>query len=664
MFAAIVTGTDTQLAYLDPTFRFVEVNEAYVRGCGLSREDLIGRDHFVLFPDDDNRRIFETVRDTGEEWRVQGRPFEYRDRPERGTTYWDWRLSPDTGPDGRVRGLVLSLTDVTERTRSERLLLAIGDLFLAAAGARSLPDLMQSAIEQVRRLTGVEAVGIRILDAEGGIPYSAYAGFSREFYELESPLSVDTDRCMCINVIRGETNPALPFYTPAGSFYMNATTRFLATVSEEEKGSTRNACNRHGFESVALVPVRERGRILGLIHLADRREWRVPLPLVEQIERFGLSLGEVVRRTQIEEALWDNQEKLSTLFDLMPIGLSILDRDRRIIRSNQALSRILRLSPEEIRAGGHKGRRYFHPDGPPFASDEFPSVRAMAEQRPIEDVEIGIDLGEGEPIWTSVSSTPLPFEDWQVGVVTADITRRKQVETALACQAEVLARSNRELERFAYVASHDLQEPLRPIVSFSQLLERRYRGRLDADADEYLGFIVEGGLRMQALIRDLLAFSRIETGGMPLAPVDAACVVADGLREHRAAIAESGAVVTVGPLPTVMGDAGQLVQVFSNLVGNAIKYRHPDRPPEISISAGPEGGMWRFTVADNGIGIEEEYYDRVFEIFRRLHTRDAYPGTGVGLAIVRRVVERHGGAVQIDSVPGEGSTFSFTLPSP
>jgi len=664
VLAAIVTGTDTQLAYLDPAFRFVEVNEAYARGCGLPRDDLIGRDHFDLFPDDDNRRIFETVRDTGEEWRVQGRPFEYRERPERGTTYWDWRLSPDTGPDGRVGGLVLSLTDVTERTRSERLLLAIGDLFLAAAEARSLPDLMQSALEQVRRLTGVEAVGIRILDAEGGIPYSAYAGFSREFYELESPLSVNTDRCMCINVIRGETNPDLPFYTPGGSFYMNATSRFLATVSEEEKGSTRNACNRHGFESVALVPIRERGRILGLIHLADRQEWRVPLALVEQVERFGLSLGEVVRRTQIEEALWDNQEKLSTLFDLMPIGLSILDRDRRIIRSNRALSRILRLSPEEIRAGGHKGRRYFHPDGLPFAADEYPSVRAVAEQRPIEDVEIGIDLGEGEPIWTSVSSIPLPFEDWHVGVLTVDITRRKQVETALAYQAEVLARSNRELERFADVASHDLQEPLRPIVSFSQLLERRYRGRLDADADEYLGFIVEGGLRMQALIRDLLAFSRIETGGMPFAPVDAACVVADGLREHRAAIAESGAVVTVGPLPTVMGDAGQLVLVFSNLVGNAIKYRHPDRPPEISISAGPEGGMWRFTVADNGIGIEEEYYDRVFEIFRRLHTRDAYPGTGVGLAIVRRVVERHGGAVQIDSVPGEGSTFSFTLPSP
>ena len=234
--------------------------------------------------------------------------------------------------------------------------------------------------------------------------------------------------------------------------------------------------------------------------------------------------------------------------------------------------------------------------------------------------------------------------------------RRRRAEN------EVLAR-NEDLQHFAYVASHDLQEPLRSIISFSQLLERRYRGELDADADDYIGFIVEGGTRMQCLIRDLLAYSRVGTATQTPAPTDAGEVVADVVRSLDLLIREASGRVSTGPLPTVVADRMQLQQVFSNLIGNAIKYRRPGVPPEVRVSARREGAFWEFSVADNGIGIAAEHRDRIFEMFRRLHTHDEYDGTGIGLAVVKKIVERHGGTVRVESTPGDGSTFFFTMPA-
>ena len=247
--------------------------------------------------------------------------------------------------------------------------------------------------------------------------------------------------------------------------------------------------------------------------------------------------------------------------------------------------------------------------------------------------------------------------------IAQDITERKKAEEALREYAEDLQRSNEDLERFAYVASHDLQEPLRPIVSFSQLLERRYKGRLDADADEYIAFIVEGGNRMQALILDLLAYSRANSIHLERHPTDVEAVVASVERSLDHQLREAGAVITRDPLPTVMADPIQLEQVFVNLVSNAIKFRRPDVPLRVHVGIRREDDLWEFSVVDNGIGIEEQYFDQLFVIFKRLHTRDAYPGTGIGLPIVERIVDRHGGRVRVESVPGEGSTFFFTLPA-
>jgi light-regulated signal transduction histidine kinase (bacteriophytochrome) len=211
-------------------------------------------------------------------------------------------------------------------------------------------------------------------------------------------------------------------------------------------------------------------------------------------------------------------------------------------------------------------------------------------------------------------------------------------------------------------ASHDLQEPLRAIVGCLQLLEQRYRGRLDADADEFIGYAVEAGRRMQALVNDLLAFARLGTQRRPPAPVDTAAVLRAVLDGLRTVLAETGAVVTHDPLPVVAGDEAQLRTLFQNLIANAVKFRS-DRPPRVHVAAerGPAG--WTFAVRDNGIGIEPRHQERIFVMFQRLHARAEYPGTGIGLARCKKIVEQHGGRIWVTSEPGSGSTFHFTLPA-
>lgn len=243
-----------------------------------------------------------------------------------------------------------------------------------------------------------------------------------------------------------------------------------------------------------------------------------------------------------------------------------------------------------------------------------------------------------------------------------DMAQRLQQRSLEVEQAmEDLARSNRELEQFAYVASHDLQEPLRVITGYLQLIERRYRDRLDEDGVQFIDYVVEAVARMQQLIADLLQYSRVGTRGCPMARADLEeifCYVEETLGRS---LAESGVRLTHDPLPAVTGDATQLAQLLQNLVANAVKFRG-EHEPAVHVSAEPEGGLWRISVRDNGIGIERQYWDKIFVIFQRLHTRQKYPGTGIGLAICKRIVERHGGHIWLESEPGKGTTFHFTLP--
>ena len=246
--------------------------------------------------------------------------------------------------------------------------------------------------------------------------------------------------------------------------------------------------------------------------------------------------------------------------------------------------------------------------------------------------------------------------------VVAELEALRRANEQLDEQALELRRSNAELEQFAYVASHDLQEPLRKVASFTQLLQRRYGGQLDERADQYIEFAGDGARRMQRLINDLLAFSRVGRMRGEATVVDANALVDTALDNLAEAIEESGAVIEVGDLPQVRGEPALLAAVFQNLIGNAIKFRG-DEPPRVRIAAEPDGTMWSFTVSDNGIGIDPEYADRIFVIFQRLHPKEAYEGTGIGLALCRKIVEYHGGTIRLDP-PGDGpgTTFRFTLP--
>jgi signal transduction histidine kinase len=294
-----------------------------------------------------------------------------------------------------------------------------------------------------------------------------------------------------------------------------------------------------------------------------------------------------------------------------------------------------------------------------------PGCRCLAFREPAGD--------DADPCYLQVLLAPVCDEARAViGIqgafwnITARRRAERQAEQAAAKLRQAndeLARSNGELEQFAYVASHDLQEPLRMVASFTQLLRQRYHGRLDGDADQYIHYAVDGALRMQLLITDLLAYSRVRDRGQPL--LDTSCEEAfdRAVQNLREAIREADAAVSRGPLPRVKGDATQLVQLFQNLIGNALKFRGPARPVvHVGARRAVGRGEWVFAVRDNGIGIEARHLERIFVIFQRLHTPDEYPGSGIGLAVCRKIVERHGGRIWAESEPGKGSSFYFTLP--
>lgn len=348
-----------------------------------------------------------------------------------------------------------------------------------------------------------------------------------------------------------------------------------------------------------------------------------------------------------------------TILDTLREPILVLDVALRVKMVNRSFYRTFRVKPEETESK----LVYELGDG----QWNIPKLRVLLGEvhsgdTQAEDFEVECDFPGIGRKFMILNARRIEPETGQPMILLAieDISERKAIERALELHMKELERSNTDLEQFAYVASHDLQEPLRMVTSFTQLLAKRYQGKLDADADEFVAYVLDGAARMRRLIDDLLAYARLGSRAAEFVPADCEAVFADAMSNLGSAMQENGATVTHDPLPTVMADRNQLSRLFQNLLSNAIKFRATD-PPVVHVSARRDGNQWLFSVRDNGIGIDPAQFERVFLIFQRLHGKSEYSGMGVGLAICKKIVERHGGKIWIESQAGKGSTFYFTL---
>lgn len=426
--------------------------------------------------------------------------------------------------------------------------------------------------------------------------------------------------------------------------------RFLqgARSSRAQRSRIREALVAHETVSAEIINYTKQGE-----------EYWVELTIVPIFDSFGqlthfLSVQrDITSRKQAEQALQESETRFRSVVEGLGEGLMITDFQGRVLYVNQRMTELSHYTTEEILE--HTAYTLF------LSPDDWSDLarpRALVRQGESVRLERMFRRKGGSAFWAEVNLTPFRAPGRKIiGILYAitDITERKEAR-------EALERSHAELQQFANIASHDLKEPLRMVAGYTQLLARRYQGKLDQDADDFIAYAVDGAKRMQELINGLLAYSRVESQKRPVEPVASEEALRWAIENLKTVIAETGARVTFRAiLPVVMADPTQLGQLFQNLIANALRF-HGESPPEIEISAELQASMWRFAVRDNGVGIAPQHHERIFLIFQRVPQNSPTQGTGVGLTICKRIVERHGGRIWVESEEGKGATFYFTLP--
>ncbi|HEX9397648.1 MAG TPA: PAS domain S-box protein [Burkholderiales bacterium] len=593
--------------------RYVAVNQAWEEFFGISREDFLGKKVADLYPQNPAVSALHGAKDM-ELWARPGgqryeTPITTFAGEQRDTIYYKATFR---GEGGEADGLVGVIVDITARKRAEARLRDGEERFRAVVDSANEGILVYDRALNI--IAGNQAaeriIGLPLVDIIGA------AGFTSLLPCVHAdgrPLG-EKDRPTRVTLRSGEglTGYIVGIQRPGGSLtWLSVNTAFLRRPGETD--------------------------------------W------------YGIvsTIGDITAQRNAEMALRESEARFRQTFELAAAGIAHVV-DGRFTRVNRSLCEILGRS--EAQLIGTSVKEVSHPED----RDVSDPIRRRLVAGEAESVrfEKRYLRPDSAVVWAEVvialvrndAAAPL----YEIAIFH-DITERKRAAVALAEAHDELKRSNAELEQFAYVASHDLQEPLRMVSSYTQLVQRRYGDRFDGDAKEFMGFVIEGAARMKQLIEDLLAYSRVGTRGKEFLPIEVEPSLNKAISNLRSAVEESSAAVTWDPLPRVSADESQLAQLFQNLVGNALKFRSAS-VPRIHVACIEKEADFEFAVSDNGIGIEPQYFERIFMVFQRLHNKAEYPGTGIGLAICKKVVERHGGRIWVTSKAGAGSTFHFTLP--
>jgi PAS domain S-box-containing protein len=638
--------------------RYLGVNRAWEDFFGVARSEMLG--HFVrdLYPDSPDIAQRHLAMDE-QLWKRPGtQSYEIRlalpGGRVRHTIYYKATFAR---VDGEVAGLIGTIVDITERHQAEQREAIENAVARHLGSSESMGGAIRGILQVMcERLDWACAARWTLDEAENRL-------HCLETWSIEDPRI----RAF-LEASRRET------FVPGTAGMIRrvlatGTSIWVSDVTQKKDFMRAKLAAEAGLRGAFALPIRIGDRVLGAIEFFSREPRHPDKWLLHTTESFGNHIGQLMARRQAERAMRESEERFRSLTQLSSDWYWEQDADFRFTGISGNYFEAVGI-PVDTFLGKH---RWDFPMAGLTEAQLAAHKAACEAHEPFHDFEFGRRAATGDIHYVVVSGQPVYDEEGNFSGyrgVGKDITRRKLDEAALReahdeleVQARELARSNEELQQFAYVASHDLQEPLRMISSYTQLVQRRYGERLDGDAKEFMDYIVDGAARMKQLIEDLLAYSRVGTRGRDFQPTDGAAALAKALANLRAAQEASGATVTHDALPSVLADGSQLTQLFQNLIGNAMKFRGAD-PPRIHVSSETRDHVWVFTVRDNGIGLDTQYADRIFMMFQRLHNKLEYPGTGIGLAICKKIVDRHGGRIWVESKPGQGCTFGFTLPRP
>jgi PAS domain S-box-containing protein len=579
-------------------------NPAFAAMCGRTAGEVAGMHIADFYPDEERPRVAAALATATRDGYVS---YESRLLRKDGTTFpAQFHITSVRTSDGIVDFRIASVLDISERKRMEAETKALEERFRLLVAA-------------------VKDYAILMLDLEGNV--------------ITWNEGAQRIKCYHADEIVGRN---FECFFPAGD-----------VADGKPRAELRAAVERGSFEEEGWRVHKDGSRFIAQVLITpifDEAGGRVGFVKVTR---------DISERKQAEQKLAAQARLMAQLMETAPAAIAVFDRSMRYLAASRRFRADYRVGDQAL-----IGRSHYEifPEVPDRWREIHRRCLAGATERCEEEP---FPRHDGTVDWVRWEMTPWYDEDGAIGgliLLSEVITERKRTEQMLATQARDLRRSNAELEQFAYVAAHDLREPLRMVASYTELLGERYQGRLDDKADKYLHYAVDGARRMQRLIDDLLDYSRIAAQGKPLQPTQVAAVVGEVIETMRMTIEETAAEIVCGQLPIVHADPGQLAQLFQNLIGNALKFRS-EHPPRIRIDARHGDSEWVLSVADNGIGIPAGDAERVFQMFQRLHGRSQYEGSGMGLAIVRKIVERHHGRIWLESGLGKGTTFHFTLPA-